>query len=84
MSLSDAIHRFKTMTTKRYIDGVKQYGRPAFPGRLWQRNYYEQIVRNKSSLNRIRHYIARNPLHWESDRENPGAVSVKSKHENVR
>ncbi|MDP2896968.1 MAG: hypothetical protein Q8Q12_10495 [bacterium] len=84
LSLADVVHRFKTLTTKRYVDGVKQYGWPAFPGRLWQRNYYEQVVRSKSSWNRVRHYIAHNPRHWESDRENPGAVSGQSKHKNVR
>lgn len=78
LSLADVVHRFKTLTTKRYVDGVKQHGWPAFTGRLWQRNYYEQVVRSKSSWNRVRNYIAHNPRHWESDRENPGAVSVQS------
>ncbi len=71
MSLSDVIHRFKTMTTKRYADGVKTDGWPAFRGRLWQRNYYEHIIRNDESLNRIREYIVNNPLQWALDRENP-------------
>ncbi len=59
------------MTTKRYADGVKQLGWPPFPGRLWQRNYYEHIIRDEESLNRIREYIANNPLQWDLDRENP-------------
>jgi putative transposase len=78
LSLPDVVHRFKTMTTKRYADGVKQLGCPPFPGRLWQRNYHEHIVRNEESLNRIRAYIANNPLQWELDRENPkGVVAVR-------
>jgi len=38
---------------------------------LWQRNYYEHIVRNESELSRIREYIQNNPLKWDLDRENP-------------
>jgi len=71
LSLPDVVHRFKTLTTKRYADGVKQLGWPPFPGRLWQRNYYEHIIRNEESLNRIRVYITNNPLQWDLDRENP-------------
>jgi REP element-mobilizing transposase RayT len=69
LSLSDVVHRFKTLTTKRYVDGVKQHGWPPFPGRVWQRNYYEHIIRNDESLNRIRKYIANNPMKWELDRK---------------
>ena len=71
MSVSDIVHRFKTMSTKRYADGVKAHGWPPFPGRLWQRNYYEHIIRSAQSLNRVREYIVSNPLRWELDRENP-------------
>jgi REP element-mobilizing transposase RayT len=71
LSLPDIVHRFKTMTTKRYTDGVKQFGWPPYPGKLWQRNYYEHIIRNENELNRIREYIQKNPLKWEFDRENP-------------
>jgi putative transposase len=38
---------------------------------LWQRNYYEHIIRNENELNRIREYIQNNPLKWDLDRENP-------------
>ncbi|GIW45211.1 MAG: hypothetical protein KatS3mg077_2493 [Candidatus Binatia bacterium] len=38
---------------------------------FWQRNYYEHIIRDERSLNRIREYIATNPLRWHLDRENP-------------
>jgi hypothetical protein len=42
-----------------------------FVGRLWQRNYYEHIIRNDESLNNIRKYIVNNPMQWALDRENP-------------
>jgi len=42
------------------------------PGqKLWQRNYYEHIIRNDDELNRIREYIINNPLKWEVDRNHP-------------
>jgi len=66
---------FKTMTTNEYISGVKTLDWPAFRGQLWQRNYYEHIVRNEESLNRIRQYIIDNPIRWDSDRENPVAIT---------
>jgi putative transposase len=74
LSLPDVVHRFKTLTTRRYVYGVKQHGWPLFPGRVWQRNYYEHIIRNDESLNRVREYIANNPVQWELDRENPNTV----------
>src|SRR4030042_4313709 len=45
ISLSDVVHRFKSLTTTRYRQGVKNYGLPLFHGQLWQRNYYEHIIR---------------------------------------
>jgi putative transposase len=71
LSLSDMVHRFKTLTTKRYADGVKECGWPPFRARLWQRNYYEHVIRNERELDKIREYIATNPLRWALDRENP-------------
>ena len=71
MSLPDVVHRFKSMMTHEYINGIKQYGWTPFPGKLWQRNYYEHIVRNEDELNRIRQYIINNPAQWESDRLYP-------------
>ena len=64
---------FKTMTTNEYIRGVKQHGWPPFPGKLWQRNYYEHIIRNDMEMDRIRKYIINNPLKWDLDRENPNS-----------
>jgi putative transposase len=38
---------------------------------LWQRNYYERVVRNDNELTRARDYIANNPNNWAQDSENP-------------
>ena len=45
----------------------------------WQRNYYEHIVRNEESLNRIRQYIVDNPIRWDSDRDNPAVITPEPK-----
>jgi REP element-mobilizing transposase RayT len=58
LSLPDVVHRFKSFTTARYRHGVNNMGWMPFPGRLWQRNYYEHIIRNDDELGRIRRYIA--------------------------
>jgi len=50
--------------------GVKNNGWKPFNQRLFQRNYYEQIIRNEIDLNKIREYIQSNPLMWERDRNN--------------
>jgi putative transposase len=62
------IQWFKTMTTNEYIRNVKQNHWEPFDGKLWQRNYYEQIVRDEMSLRRIREYIANNPYIWQQDK----------------
>jgi putative transposase len=71
--LHRVIQWFKTMTTNEYIRGVKQHGWTPIPSKLWQRNYYEHIVRNEKELARIREYIRNNPAHWDTDKENPFA-----------
>lgn len=68
MTLPDVVQRFKSLTMARYRQGVKSQGWPPFPGKLWQRNYYEHIVRNESDLDRIREYIENNALNWKQDR----------------
>jgi len=69
--LHRVVQWFKTMTTNGYIRGVKQNGWLPFSGKLWQRNYYEHIIRNDDEMNRIREYIEMNPARWAEDRENP-------------
>jgi hypothetical protein len=45
---------------------------------LWQRNYYERIIRNEKELCKIREYIQNNPLKWSLDRENPERIGFNS------
>ena len=67
-TLGTIIGTFKSQSTHRYIQGVKQYNWKPFPGKLWQENYYEHIIRNEADHMRIEKYIANNPLKWELDR----------------
>jgi len=57
----------KTMTTNEYISGVRDGRWPAFNVRLWQRNYYERVIRNGRELNETRQYIVDNPMKWHED-----------------
>jgi REP element-mobilizing transposase RayT len=41
-------------------------------GIIWQRNYYELVIRNDEELNRIHRYIESNPHNWTVDVKNPG------------
>jgi putative transposase len=69
--LQQIVRWFKTMTTNEYIRGIRDHGWPRFEKHLWQRNYYEHIIRDETDLVRIRRYIVNNPLSWENDEENP-------------
>jgi REP element-mobilizing transposase RayT len=66
---------FKTVSTNR----IKQMrGTP--DAHVWQRNFYDRVVRSEGELNRIRKYIADNPAMWEQDEENPDARSLSLSH----
>ncbi|MFA7060673.1 MAG: hypothetical protein WC156_07630 [Pedobacter sp.] len=70
-TLGDVMDWFKTMTTNAYIRGVKESGWTPFPGRFWQRNYYERVIRDEQELDAARQYIMYNPMKWAEDDENP-------------
>ncbi len=69
LSLFDIVGRFKSLTTRRYIDGVRIFGWPRFEGRLWQRSFYEHIIRNEQDHQAIVDYIHANLMNWEKDEE---------------
>lgn len=64
VTLGAIVQWFKATTTNAYIRGVRDQGWPAFDRRLWQRNYYEHIIRNTAELQRIQTYIESNPARW--------------------
>ena len=64
--LPEIIRGFKTFSSKHINESR---GTPGVP--VWQRSYYEHVIRNAESLDGIRQYIAKNPARWAFDRENP-------------
>jgi len=69
-TLFDVIGAFKSIST---IKVNKLLGRRGVP--LWQRSYYEHIVRTGEDLRKIQRYISENPLMWSLDPENPNRRS---------
>ncbi|CAG0943768.1 hypothetical protein ANRL1_01466 [Anaerolineae bacterium] len=65
-SLGAIMAQFKSIVTKRINTLRGTQGAP-----VWQRNYYENIIRNEKELERIRKYITNNPANWAADQENP-------------
>ena len=70
VTVGDIVQSFKRYTTIRYIQMVKQNIVPPFNKRVWQRNYWEHIIRNENEYNRIAQYIDDNPEKWEGDKLN--------------
>jgi len=69
-TLGNYIGRFKSFTTHKYNTQFRSNN--AARKILWQRNYYDHIIRNDISLDKIRAYILNNPARWYLDKENPG------------
>lgn len=67
MGMSQIIQWFKTMTTNKYMHGVRAYDWKPFDKKLWQRSFYDHIIRNECELNKICEYIINNPGEWEND-----------------
>jgi hypothetical protein len=65
--LSEYIRRFKTITTKLYIDGVKEGYYPPFDKAIWQKSFYDRILRDEAEYLRAWKYIDENPTKWSLD-----------------
>jgi len=70
ISLPSIVRRFKSWTTNQYQKAVNDKRWTPLHKHLWQRNYFEYIIRDDADLNRIREYIRNNPMNWELDPEN--------------
>ncbi|MFB2934927.1 transposase [Aerosakkonemataceae cyanobacterium BLCC-F154] len=68
--LPEILRGFKTFSARRINQMRRTSGVP-----VWQRNYYEHIIRNEESLECIRQYIMNNPLSWELDQLHPNNPS---------
>jgi len=68
ISLGDVVQWFKTMTTNNtYIKMVKNGTLPPFNKRIWQRNYYEHVIRDEADYERVATYTMNNPTTWHKD-----------------
>ena len=67
---------FKASVTSRAQNELDMTG-------IWQRNYYDHIIRNDRELNNIRWYIVNNPLNWQLDRDNAQNIRKLSPPEKV-
>jgi REP element-mobilizing transposase RayT len=75
-SLAAIIQNFKSVSTRKINQARCIRGLP-----VWQRNYYEHIVRDEAEFQRIATYILNNPLMWNEDQENPhNTVGAKHPH----
>jgi putative transposase len=74
-TIGEIVGAFKSITTHKYIQGVDEFGWLVFYKRLWQRNYYEHIIRDEADHERIAGYIRDNPVNWDQDEENPQALA---------
>ncbi len=61
-TLAEIVRQFKTFSSKRINKLCNTPGT-----KIWQRNYYERVIRNEKELNNIRQYIQDNPINWEFD-----------------
>ena len=75
-SIGAVVGAYKSAVSKR-INAAR--GTPG--ARVWQRNYYDHVIRNEADLHRIRQYIVDNPARWAEDRENPLRVSRERKND---
>ncbi|MCK8816335.1 transposase [Natroniella sulfidigena] len=64
-SLSKIMQWFKTMTTNEYIRKVREDDWQPFNKKLWQRSFYDRVIRSEDELNQTRKYIINNPRKWE-------------------
>ena len=62
--LPEIIKWFKTQTTNEYMRGVKEGLLPPFDKHIWQRNYFEHVIRDQNDFDARRKYIYENPSRW--------------------
>lgn len=67
-TVSEYVQRFKTLTTKLYIDGVKKGIYLPFNKKLWQKSFYDHIIRDENDYLNHWRYIEENPMRWYEDR----------------
>jgi putative transposase len=69
-TIGNIIGSYKSLSSNRWLAFIKQ-NNMNISGAVWQRNYYERVIRTDEELNLIREYVVFNPLKWSCDRNNP-------------
>ncbi len=67
-SISSIIQAFKSKTTHQYIKIVYENKTNPFYKKLWQKDFYEHIIKNEDWYLKIVEYIKNNPIKWEEDK----------------
>ena len=80
-TIGDIVGSFKSLCVHTWLS-YKCKNNINVVGKIWQRNYYEHVIRNEKELERIRQYIINNPLQWEYDRENSKSENYNMKLDN--
>lgn len=70
-ALGNILGAWKSLATNEYIQGVNQMHWQPFERKLFQRDYWEHIIRTDRELDMIREYIINNPANWAADDHNP-------------
>jgi putative transposase len=68
LGLPDYLDRFKSLTTRLYIDGVRYEKYIPFERHLWQKSFYDHIIKDDIEYQKILEYIKANPLNWKEDK----------------
>ena len=66
-TVSEIMQSFKRYSTLEYIKLVKDGKVPPFDKQIWQRSFYDHVIRNREDYDEVYKYISENPLKWHSD-----------------
>ncbi|MFH1857245.1 MAG: transposase [Candidatus Omnitrophota bacterium] len=75
-TISQIIRSFKSKTTMEYLKYINQ-NNLNISGKIWQRSFYDHVIRNEKSLEEIREYIVNNPAKWDDDEYNMDAKNTR-------
>lgn len=65
-TIGDIVGAYKSLVANECLKIYKSNNK--MMGKLWQRNYYESIIRNEKAYHRIANYIRNNPANWKNDK----------------
>ena len=70
-TVGNIVGAYKSLCVHQALTWIRHDSPGQILGKLWQRNYWEHVIRNEAELSGIREYICNNPLQWELDALNP-------------